>query len=211
MSDIEFLSEALARQKILVTKKQLDKLYRYANLILNWNRVYNLTSVKVFDEVVIRHIVDSLSVVPYLSTRSFFSLLDVGSGAGLPGIPLSVVYPDVNFCLLEAREKRCIFLSQVKAELDLPNADVKWCRVRDFVSDEGYDVIISRAFSSLSEFVLCSRHLCGKGGCWYAMKGAYPEHEVRELSDDFVVLEWWPIKFVDTRASRCLLRIARKV
>ncbi|WP_175330113.1 16S rRNA (guanine(527)-N(7))-methyltransferase RsmG [Candidatus Ichthyocystis hellenicum] len=205
-SKTEFISESLSRQGILATEKQVSQLHEYVNLILEWNKVYNLTAVRSFDEIVVRHIVDSLSILPYLPNGSY-SLLDVGSGAGLPGVPLSIMRPSVNCCLLDVQERRCVFLAQVIAELGLHNVKVQQSRLDSFQSNDSYGVIISRAFSSLAEFVSSSRHLFSNGDSWYAMKGRYPEDEVSLLPSEFVVLNNWQIKLIGSQACRCLLRI----
>ncbi|WP_092342808.1 16S rRNA (guanine(527)-N(7))-methyltransferase RsmG [Candidatus Ichthyocystis sparus] len=206
VSKIEFVLESLFRQGVFADENQASQLYEYVNLILEWNKVYNLTAVRSFDDIVIRHIVDSLSILSYLPCGSY-SLLDVGSGAGLPGIPLSIMRPDMNCCLLDVQERRCIFLAQVVAELGLSNVKVHRSRLDCFHSDDSYEVIISRAFSSLAEFVSSSRHLSSSGYGWYAMKGRYPEDEINLLPPEFIILNNWQIKLVESQVCRCLLRV----
>jgi 16S rRNA (guanine527-N7)-methyltransferase len=154
------------------------KLLAYLALLDKWNRVYNLTAVRDAERMVSHHLLDSLAAVPFFQGES---VLDVGSGGGLPGIPLAIARPQTRVTLIDSIAKKTAFLLQVKAELGLGNLTVVTGRVEDYRPAEGFDVITSRAFSDLREFVALTRHLLKPGGCWLAMKGLYPNEEIAQL------------------------------
>ncbi len=154
------------------------RLLAYLALLDKWNRVYNLTAVREAERMVSHHLLDSLAAVSHFQGET---LLDVGSGGGLPGIPLAIARPDLNVTLIDSIAKKTAFLLQAKAELGLANLSVVTGRVEDYRPDTAFDLITSRAFSDLREFVLLTRHLLKPGGRWLAMKGLYPHEEVAVL------------------------------
>ncbi|WP_026177590.1 16S rRNA (guanine(527)-N(7))-methyltransferase RsmG [Thiobacillus denitrificans] len=154
------------------------RLLAYLALLDKWNRVYNLTAVRDAGRMVSHHLLDSLAAVPFFTREQ---VLDVGSGGGLPGIPLAIVRPELRVTLIDSIAKKTAFLLQAKAELGLANVQVITGRVEDFRPEAGFDVITSRAFSDLKAFVTLTRHLLNPGGCWLAMKGLYPHEEVAGL------------------------------
>ncbi len=154
------------------------RLLAYLALLDKWNRVYNLTAVREPERMVSHHLLDSLAAVPYFTGPA---VLDVGSGGGLPGIPLAIARPDLQVTLIDSIAKKTAFLLQAKAELGLVNLAVATGRVEDFRPQSGFDDITSRAFSDLREFVSLTRHLLKPGGRWLAMKGLYPNEEVAQL------------------------------
>lgn len=156
------------------------KLLAYLALLDKWNRVYNLTAVRDPERMVSHHLLDSLAVVPFFECGS---VLDVGSGGGLPGIPLAIVRPELRVTLIDSVAKKTAFLLQAKAELGLNNLNVISGRVEAFRPGAGFDVVVSRAFSDLREFVTLTRHLLGPGGRWFAMKGLIPYEEIALLPD----------------------------
>ena len=156
------------------------KLLAYLALLDKWNRVYNLTAVREPERMVSHHLLDSLAVVPFFEGAS---VLDVGSGGGLPGIPLAIARPELRVTLIDSVAKKTAFLLQAKAELGLNNLNVITGRVEDFRPDAGFDAIVSRAFSDLREFVTLTRHLLEPGGRWFAMKGLIPYEEIALLPD----------------------------
>ncbi len=178
-----------------------QKLLAYLALLDKWNRVYNLTAVRDAERMVSHHLLDSLAAVPcfdsLLAARPHPNpppegegasvglrpptAIDVGSGGGLPGIPLAIARPDLQVTLIDSIAKKTSFLLQAKAELGLANLAVVTSRVEDFRPETGFDVITSRAFSDLKEFVTLTRHLLNPGGRWLAMKGLYPNEEVAML------------------------------
>jgi 16S rRNA (guanine527-N7)-methyltransferase len=151
------------------------KLLAYLALLHKWNRVYNLTAVRDAERMVTHHLLDSLVAVPYFQGER---VLDVGSGGGLPGIPLAIARPELQVTLIDSIAKKTAFLLQAKAELGLKNLQVVTGRVEEFRTETGFDVVTSRAFSDLKEFVTLTRHLLTPTGRWLAMKGLYPNEEI---------------------------------
>ncbi len=182
------------------------KLLAYLALLDKWNRVYNLTAVRDAERMVSHHLLDSLAAV---SCFQGASVLDVGSGGGLPGIPLAIARPELPVTLIDSIAKKTAFLLQVKAELGLANLNVVTGRVEDFRPVTGFDVITSRAFSDLREFVNLTRHLLKPGGRWLAMKGLYPHEEIALLPDDVKVSADHALVVPGLEASRHLIVLER--
>jgi 16S rRNA (guanine527-N7)-methyltransferase len=157
-----------------------QKLLDYLALIQKWNKVHNLTAVRDPDEMVTLHLLDSLAVLPFIQAKT---LLDVGSGAGLPGIPLAICLPELKVTVIDSSQKKASFMRQAKAELGIDNLEVLCGRVEEVRRDEKFDVVISRAFSDLCLFVNLTKHLCKAAGTWLAMKGVFPEAELKELAE----------------------------
>ncbi|CAI8745815.1 16S rRNA (guanine(527)-N(7))-methyltransferase RsmG [Kosakonia sp. YIM B13611] len=178
------LSRLLNEAGISLSDHQQQQLVAYVELLHKWNKAYNLTSVRDPNEMLIRHILDSVVVAPYLQGSRF---IDVGTGPGLPGIPLSIVRPESHFTLLDSLGKRVRFLRQVQHELKLGNIEPVQSRVEDFPAEPPFDGVISRAFASLNDMVSWCRHLPGKEGRFYALKGLMPEEEIALLPADLSV------------------------
>jgi 16S rRNA (guanine527-N7)-methyltransferase len=178
------------------------RLLAYLALLDKWNRVYNLTAVREPVRMVSHHLLDSLAAVPHFAGPA---VLDVGSGGGLPGIPLAIARPELQLTLIDSIAKKTAFLLQAKAELGLANVTVVTGRVEDFRPETGFDTITSRAFSDLREFVALTRRLLKPGGCWLAMKGLCPNEEIAVLPDDVKVSAdiWLHVPGLD--ASRHLI------
>ena len=158
---------------------QQQKLLDYIALIVKWNKVYNLTAVREPEAMIGHHLLDSLAVLPHLA--GVRRLIDVGSGAGLPGIPLAIARPEMKIALLDSNHKKATFMRQACLELGLTNAEVVCERVEQWQPQDKYDAAVSRAYSELKEFVRLSAHLLAKGGKLYAMKGVYPVEEIAQL------------------------------
>ncbi|EKI6023885.1 16S rRNA (guanine(527)-N(7))-methyltransferase RsmG [Salmonella enterica] len=178
------LSRLLDEAGISLTDHQKTLLVAYVDMLHKWNKAYNLTSVRDPAEMVVRHILDSIVVAPYLQGQRF---IDVGTGPGLPGIPLAIVLPDAHFTLLDSLGKRVRFLRQVQHELKLENITPVQSRVEAYPSEPPFDGVISRAFASLNDMVSWCHHLPGEKGRFYALKGQLPEDEIASLPDDFSV------------------------
>jgi len=164
------------------------RLLDYVRLLAKWSRVYNLTAVREPLEMVQRHLLDSLAVLPHLrALPAKKRVLDVGTGGGLPGIPLALMSPQVDFVLLDSNSKKTRFVQQAVVELGLQNVEVVHARVEDFHPEQSFDVVISRAFSSLREMVEKAGAYCGSKGVLLAMKGAYPQQELAELPAGFML------------------------
>ncbi|EDL8542161.1 16S rRNA (guanine(527)-N(7))-methyltransferase RsmG, partial [Salmonella enterica subsp. enterica serovar Typhimurium] len=178
------LSRLLADAGISLTDHQKTLLVAYVYMLHKWNKAYNLTSVRDPNEMLVRHILDSIVVAPYLQGQRF---IDVGTGPGLPGIPLAIVLPDAHFTLLDSLGKRVRFLRQVQHELKLENITPVQSRVEAYPSEPPFDGVISRAFASLNDMVSWCHHLPGEKGRFYALKGQLPGDEIASLPDNFSV------------------------
>lgn len=173
------IAEGLGAMGILVPAPAHARLAAYLELLSKWNRVHNLTAVRETEQMVVLHVLDSLSVLPHLVAAH--RLLDVGSGPGLPGIPIAIARPDANVTLLDSSHKKAAFLQQAKAELALANVDVVCERVERWHPQHRFDAVISRAFSDLADFVEQAQHLVASGGQLIAMKGVYPFDEIARV------------------------------
>jgi len=178
------LAQGLAALGIDLRAAAIDKLMAYSALLYKWNRTYNLTALRDPDQAVSHHLLDSLAVLPFVPAGS---LLDVGSGGGMPGIPLAIARPDLPVTLLDSNSKKSAFLQQAAIELVLANISVHGGRVEQYHPSVGFSAIISRAFSELADFVQLSRHLLAGEGRWLAMKGVWPHAEIARLPPDIVV------------------------
>jgi 16S rRNA (guanine527-N7)-methyltransferase len=158
---------------------QRSRLAAHLRLVEKWNRVHNLTAVRETDQMVVLHVLDSLSLIPHLGEAR--TLLDVGSGPGFPGIPVALARPDLAVTLLDSSSKKCTFLEQARAELGLANVRVVCERVEQWKPQERFDAVVSRAFAELSDFVTQARHLVQPGGRLLAMKGVYPFEEIARV------------------------------
>jgi 16S rRNA (guanine527-N7)-methyltransferase len=160
----------------------LDSLTHYLAQLTKWNTAYNLTAVREPREMVVRHILDSLAAAPFLRGSR---IIDVGTGAGLPGIPLALLYPDRQFTLLDSNGKKIRFVQHVTRELGLTNVLPVQARAEAYEPNHSFDTVISRAFTALADFVANSGHLVGAGGCLLAMKGKIPDAELAALPSDW--------------------------
>jgi 16S rRNA (guanine527-N7)-methyltransferase len=176
------LDHGLGELALALPARAREQLLRYAALLAKWNRTYNLTAIRNPLEMVSQHLLDSLAVIPYLPMPSGDAVLaDVGSGAGLPGIPLAIARPAWRVTLNDASQKKCAFLRQAAIELALQNVEVQEGRVEAWLPARRFEVVISRAFAELAGFVSACRHLVARGGALAAMKGAYPAEELGRL------------------------------
>ena len=175
----ERLAEGLAAMGVKLDAGAQARLIAYLRLIEKWNRVHNLTAVREPGRMVVLHLLDSLSVLPHVERAR--TLVDVGTGAGLPGIPLAIARPDLAVTLLDASHKKASFLRQAKAELSLANADVACERVEAWRPESTFDVVVSRAFAELADFVDQAKHLAAPGGAMLAMKGVHPFEEIARV------------------------------
>ncbi len=179
MTQAELLAAGIAEMGLSVSSDTQQKLLSYIGLLQKWNKVYNLTAVRDPLEMVTLHLLDSLSVLPYIQAKS---LLDVGSGGGLPGIVLAICLPQLKVTTIDAVQKKVIFMRQVKGELGLDNLEVVHARVENYRPAEKFDAIISRAFSELGLFIGLTKHLIKENGQWLAMKGQVLQDELKDLS-----------------------------
>lgn len=200
------LSRGAEQMGIALSEHQAEQLLAYMALLNKWNKAYNLTAVRDPNEMVSRHLLDSLSVLPHVEQGRW---LDVGSGGGMPGVILAIMLPDSDFTLLDSNGKKTRFLTQVGLELGLDNMQVVNSRVEAFSPDRPFDGIVSRAFSSLADFTELTRHLSTPQTRWLAMKGLYPQDELQALADDFRVQRSIELSVPGSDASRHLLVLQR--
>ncbi len=184
MDEKRQLAEGLAQMGLSLDEAIQDRLLHFLNLMRKWNRVYNLTSRKDMDNMVARHLLDSLALVPHLKGSR---LVDVGSGAGLPAIPLALACPEKQFVSLDCVTKKGRFRTQAMIELGLKNMEVVTSRVEAYQPEVGFDSVVSRAFATISDMLAVSGHLVADDGVFLAMKGVYPEEELADIPAQFRV------------------------
>ena len=178
MSQADLLAQGIANMGLALSAEVQEKLLAYLNLLNKWNKVYNLTAVRDPLEMVTLHLLDSLSILPYINSTN---LLDVGSGGGLPGIVLAICKPELQVTTIDTVQKKAIFMRQVKGELDLDNLSTVHARVENFQPSEPFEIVISRAFSEIALFIQLTKHLIAINGQWLAMKGVMPSGELEGL------------------------------
>ncbi|MFU2089655.1 16S rRNA (guanine(527)-N(7))-methyltransferase RsmG [Avibacterium avium] len=188
MANIEQLKEKLnfllKSTALSVSDQQKDQLVKLVALLDKWNKAYNLTSVRDPQEMLVKHIMDSLVVSSYLQGERF---IDVGTGPGLPGLPLAIINPDKTFVLLDSLGKRISFIRNALRELGITNVIPVLSRVEDYQPEVLFDGVLSRAFASLKDMTDWCQHLVDENGTFYALKGQYHQDEVEQLSADFVI------------------------
>ncbi len=178
----ETLAEGIKELGIELSEEQQSRLLDYLDLLLKWNRVYNLTAITDHQSGVVRHLLDSLAIAPYIDGER---LLDVGSGGGLPGIPLAITYPEKEFTLLDSNSKKTRFLVQAKGELGLENLNVVHSRIEEYRPERPFDMILSRAFASLKDIITLTGRLLDEGGRVMAMKGQIDVNELAEIPQGY--------------------------
>ena len=173
------IEQGLGAMAIDLPEASRRRLAAHLELIEKWNRVHNLTAVRDTAQMVVLHLLDSLTLLPHLGDAK--NVIDVGSGPGFPGIPLAIARPELAITLLDSSHKKCAFLEQVRTELGLSNITVVCERVQQYKPEQGFDAVVSRAFAELSDFVIQSQHLAAPGGRLLAMKGVYPFEEIARI------------------------------
>ncbi|MDF7651515.1 16S rRNA (guanine(527)-N(7))-methyltransferase RsmG [Pantoea sp. Acro-805] len=204
---INKLSQLLKAANISLTDQQKQQLVGYVELLHKWNKAYNLTSVRDPQQMLVRHILDSVVVEPHLQGERF---IDVGTGPGLPGIPLAIVRPQSHFTLLDSLGKRVRFLRQVQHELGLTNITPVQSRVEEFPAEPPFDGVISRAFASLEDMLNWCHHLPGPSGRFYALKGVRPDDEITDLPAGFTVEKIEALHVPELDGERHLVIIRRE-
>lgn len=203
----QILNDGITELKLDLSVEQAEKLLDYLALLAKWNSVYNLTSVRDPMQMLTLHVLDSLAAVPAFAQAK--NVLDVGAGGGLPGMVLAIARPDVKVSMIDTVHKKTAFLTQVKAELGLANVTVYTKRVEQLEVKQKFDVITSRAFADLSDFVNWSSHVLEEGGQFIALKGVAPPDERERLPADWKVTKLQPIQVPGLNAERHLVFIAR--
>lgn len=201
------LNRLLDSAGIALPENQKHQLLAYVDMLNKWNKAYNLTSVRSPKEMLVRHILDSIVVEPFLEGTRF---IDVGTGPGLPGIPLAIVRPDSHFTLLDSLGKRVRFLRQVQHELKLDNITPVQSRVEEFPAEPPFDGVISRAFASLTDMLSWCHHLPDESGRFYALKGLVPDNELDSLSEGLTLEKIVRLDVPDLDGERHLVIIQAK-
>ena len=203
MNQANELTLGMTQLGLEATPEVQRKLLTYLELLQKWNRVYNLTAIRQPEQMVMSHLLDSLAVLPHLWPGRW---LDVGCGAGLPGLILALMRPEWTFVLLDSNSKKTSFVRQAKIELELHNISVYCARVEAWQPEEKFDGIISRAFAETAKFVALTRHLLAQEGSWVAMKGV-PQQELERLPNDVRVERVIPLQVPGLDAARCLIML----
>ncbi len=200
----EQLSRGCEQLGIPIDEAQIEALLHYQEMLLKWNKVYNLTAITAPQKIITHHLLDSLAVLPYLRGNN---IVDVGCGGGLPGIILAIMLPEKQFVLLDSNSKKTRFVKQVVIELRLKNVTVEHSRVEQYQPQHPFDVVLSRAFASLSDMLVWCAHLGNKGGIFLAMKGVNPREEGKLLPDGFRILEQHQLTVPGLNAERHVVLI----
>jgi 16S rRNA (guanine527-N7)-methyltransferase len=203
------LDEGVRQLGIALDAAQQRTLLDFLQLLSKWNSVYNLTAVRDVEEMVTLHLLDSLAIVPLMRERKIARLLDVGSGAGLPGIPIAIALPEVEVTLVDSVMKKVSFLNQVKGTLSLRITPLH-SRVEALTSNLGYDCITSRAFSSVSDFISSSAHLLAPDGIMIALKARVTDDETGRLPHGFALAGVVPLHVPGLDAPRCAVLVVRE-
>ncbi|MEK6708614.1 MAG: 16S rRNA (guanine(527)-N(7))-methyltransferase RsmG [Pseudomonadota bacterium] len=209
MSLAESLADGIAALGLALPQATQARLLQYLALIRKWNQVHNLTAVREPETMLPRHLLDSLAVLPHIAGPR---IVDVGSGAGLPGIPLALVRPDWHVVLLESNHKKAVFLQQARIELQLENVEVVAERAENFHPEAKFNTVISRAFSDLTDFVQLAGHLCveeDSSGRLVAMKGVYPHEELAQIPPQFMIEKTLSVAVPGLEAERHLVVLRR--
>jgi 16S rRNA (guanine527-N7)-methyltransferase len=195
------LESGLSELNLPHTPEQTEQLLAFIKLIAKWNKAYNLTAVRNNEDMARLHILDSLAILPHIEGKR---VIDIGTGAGLPGIPLAIFMPEVEFVLLDSNAKKTRFVQQVILELKLKNVSVLHSRVEDYQPELGFDTVTMRAFASLPDIMKLTAHLLSANGVLLAMKGQIPEAELAEIDAQTTLIK---INVPEVEAERCLVRI----
>ena len=201
------LADGIRAMGLSVSDARQQRLLEFLGLLLKWNKAYNLSGIRDPDVMLRLHLLDSLSLLPKVQAGD--TLLDVGTGAGLPGIPLAICCPDSHFILLDSIGKKTRFLFQVVTALDLKNVEVVNTRIENFQSDRQIAIVVTRAFASLEKTLTLAAHLFAADTRLIAMKGQYPESELKALPSGFSLIGSESVKVPGEAGERHLIEIAR--
>jgi 16S rRNA (guanine527-N7)-methyltransferase len=204
MSLLIQLQAMLEETELSLPIEQQNKLIQLVELLAKWNKAYNLTSVRDPKQMLVKHIMDSIVVSPHLQGKRF---IDVGTGPGLPGLPLAILNPDKHFVLLDSLGKRLRFIRQAVLELGLKNVEFVQSRVEEYQPEEQFDVVLSRAFASLEDMLFWCKHLPKATGHFLALKGQFPEQEVNTLDKQFKFIETISLQVPNLEGERCLVKV----
>lgn len=198
------LESGIKQLNLPISETQINQLIKFIELIAKWNKAYNLTAVRNNNDMAKLHILDSLAILPHIQGER---IIDIGTGAGLPGIPLALCLPEMQFTLLDSNAKKTRFVQQAVLELKLKNVTVIHNRVEDYQPEIKFDAVLTRAFASLPDIIKLTSHLLNDNGVLLAMKGQIPETELQTVSD--YNCQIIPLHIPNVEAERCLLRLMR--
>lgn len=196
------LERGLARLEVDTTARQVDALLSYLRLLQKWNAVYNLTAIRDPASWVTLHVLDSLAILPFVKGPR---VIDVGTGAGLPGIPVAVVRPDLSVTLVDSNQKKSAFVAAVIGELGLGNACIERGRIESLSREAGFETVVSRAFADLADFIRLAGDLMVPGGQMLAMKGLYPDDEILKIPSGYVCRAVHALAVPELTAARHLV------
>ena len=202
----QLLENGLDKLGVVCTDRQVELLLDYLGLLITWNSAYNLTAIRDPKKMVALHLLDSLAILPHITGER---LIDVGTGAGLPGIPLAIMFPEKTFKLLDSNGKKTRFLFQARSQLGLKNLTEIQTRVEQFTPEQTFDTVLSRAFSSVAEMVSLCKHLLSDNGRFLAMKGKFPQSELSLLEKGFKVDASHQLIVPGVEGERHLIEITR--
>lgn len=207
------LVDGLKAMKISLDPRAIEQLIIYLMELNKWNKAYNLSAIRDPLAMVGRHLLDSLALLPMLrqanAENASLTMVDVGTGAGLPGLPLAICCPDIPVTLLDSNGKKTRFLFQVKTALALDNVTIEHCRAEQFYPADAFSIVVSRAFASIGDMISYTEHLCQPNGRFWAMKGIYPKDELSEVAKHYIVDNSYPLSIPKCDGERHLLVIAR--
>ena len=189
------------------SSQQIEQLLAYLEMLQRWNKAYNLTAIREPIQMVRLHLLDSLAIHPYVQGVKY--IIDVGTGPGLPGIPLAILNPDINFTLLDSNGKKTRFLFQAINDLSLANTKEINHRVEKYQPEQSFDIVLSRAFSSISDMLTQCDHLVSDSGCFLAMKGKKPDSELSQITKDYKVVDLSHINVPQVDSERHLIKIIK--
>jgi 16S rRNA (guanine527-N7)-methyltransferase len=199
--DEQLLHDGLNALHIPINNEMISKLLAFIYLIEKWNKAYNLTAIRHRKDMVNLHLLDSLAILPYLEGER---IMDVGTGAGLPGIPLAICRPDITFHLIDSNAKKTRFVQQAILELKLSNVHVTHSRIEEFILESNFDMVLTRAFASLPEIIDLTKHVLGEKGALLCMKGQIPQEELIAIGAKTTLI---PLNVPHVEAERCLVKI----
>jgi 16S rRNA (guanine527-N7)-methyltransferase len=201
--DLDLLIDGLQRMALKLSDQMIDQLMTYLNLVEKWNRVYNLTAIRERDEMIKLHFLDSLSILNHVHVKN---ILDVGSGAGFPGIVLAITKPELKVTVMDSVNKKTTFMQQVKSELALTNLDVVNSRVEDYQPITLFEAVTSRAFSNLKNMMSLTQHTLQKEGVWLAMKSKDVKEELEEFEKNQYTLIPLEVPFINAERYLVILK-----
>ncbi|MCG6976478.1 MAG: 16S rRNA (guanine(527)-N(7))-methyltransferase RsmG [Acidiferrobacterales bacterium] len=200
----KLLSDGIDQLGLSLSNDAIDRLLQYVALLDRWNRAYNLTAIRDRQQMITHHLLDSLAIAGFVQGPR---VLDMGTGPGLPGIPLAIALPEIAFVLLDSNGKKTRFLVQAKSELGLANVEVVHSRVEAYQPGTEFDTITARAFATLETMLVRSRHLCAANGRYLLMKGRMPQDELGAVPEHFAVQETVALQVPGVDGKRHLIII----